>query len=331
MPFSLKFADKYRLWSELLYSNTERVFVPTEALPALGQRLPVELLLESTAVRIVLSGTVVGLRQHGGRFPAGAFLRFEHGEVEKCRRFLGLNEPGHFERGRKAPRVRCALEVAFPHRTGDQKFELRNLSATGLSCLGPGGLREGERLGATLTLDDHGTVAVEGEVTWTQAGSGLLGLRFMDLSDETRERITDSVNRMLDARSGDGEGHVVVADDEPEILSFLKLALERHGYGVQTARRGDEALNLIRALSPRLVLLDVLMPGMDGVEICRVMRADVELYDVPVVFVSALEEQRLHDMAHQAGASDFLCKPVNLADLLNTVGRYLRRRTTPSP
>ena len=171
----------------------------------------------------------------------------------------------------------------------------------------------------------HTTVGVEAEVSWTQPKDALFGLRFTDLLETARGLIAASVERMLAARADGGEGHLVIADDEPEILSFLKLALERHGYQVQTARRGDEALGLIRELAPRLVLLDVLMPGIDGVEICRVMRADVELYDVPVVFVSALEEQRLHDMAHQAGASDFLCKPVNLADLLNTVGRYLRR------
>ena len=333
MPFRLEFADKYRLWSELLHSNTERVFVPSEDLSALGASVPVELALTGTTVRLVIAGRVVGVRHPGGRFPSGLFLHFPPEEIEKCRRFLGLHLPGGFEKGRKQPRVRCALELQFVNRAVQGRFEVRNLSTSGLLCTAPPGLMEGERVALLLTLDDGGQVPVEAEVSWTRAHDGLSGLRFMDPPAESRRLIGEAVER-LRVRApvkAPRPPSILVAEDDPEILSFLHTALSRHGYEVQTARRGDEALALIRELSPEVVLLDILMPGIDGVDVCKVMRADVEMADIPVVFLSALEEERLNQMAYDAGATDYLCKPVNLSDLLNVVGRYLQRDRRAEP
>jgi CheY-like chemotaxis protein len=71
-------------------------------------------------------------------------------------------------------------------------------------------------------------------------------------------------------------------------------------------------------------VLDILMPGIDGLDICKMMRADVEMAEIPVIFLSALDEDRLHQIADEAGATDYLCKPVSLADLLNLIGSYLK-------
>jgi DNA-binding response OmpR family regulator len=64
---------------------------------------------------------------------------------------------------------------------------------------------------------------------------------------------------------------------------------------------------------------------MDGVDICKTMRADVELADIPVIFASALDQARLHLVADESGATDYLSKPLTLGDLLNVVGRYLKQ------
>lgn len=326
MPFRLEFADRYRLWSELVHSNTDRVFVATEEPPHLGGRVPVELTLKGTPVRVVVVATVVGRRAAGGRFPGGIFLKFEPGEVEKCRRFLGLSVPGSESQGRKTPRVRCALEVAFVSHEQARSFEIRNLSESGMLCTAPAGIAIGERARLLLTLDDLQKVPVEAEVTWVRPQDRIAGLRFVDAPAESRRMIAASVERLQSSTREQRrvKPGIVVAEDDADIMAFLTRALARHGYEVQTASRGDEALALIRELAPEMVLMDILMPAMDGVEICKTMRADVELADVPVVFLSALEEQRLHSMAHDAGATDYLCKPVNLADLLNVVGKYLR-------
>lgn len=326
MAFRLAFADKYRLWSELLHSNTERVFVPTEELAQLGARVAVELALKATSVRVVLAGVVVGVRHPGGRFPSGLFLRFPTEEIEKCRRFLGLSLPGSYDKGRKHPRVRCALTLELVSH-GGARCEVRNLSETGLLCTMPDTISEGERVRALLTLDDHGQVPLEAEVSWARSKDRLAGFRFVEPSAEARRLVGLCMERLqAPARlDPDRKPSLVVAEDDSNILAFLTRALSKYGYAVQTASRGDEALSLIRELAPQMVLMDILMPGIDGVDICKMMRADVELFDIPVVFVSALEEQRLHQMANEAGATDYLCKPVNLADLLNVVGRYLKR------
>ena len=107
-------------------------------------------------------------------------------------------------------------------------------------------------------------------------------------------------------------------------MSFVSSALSQHGYQVLQATDGADALETIRRLRPSLILLDVVMPGLDGAELCRTLRADPDLADIPVVFVSALGPKRLHHIAAEAGANDYLVKPVDLAELLNTVGRYLR-------
>lgn len=327
MPFRLEFADKYRLWSELLHSNTERVFVAAEDLPGLGARVPIELALRGTSVRVVIVGEVVGLRHPGGRFPSGVFLKFPPQEIEKCRRFLGLSMPGGYEQGRRATRVRCALELRFVSRAPGPRYEVRNLSESGLLSTCPPGLFEGERVQLLLTLDEGTQVPLEAEVCWTRPMDRLAGLRFVDAPAESRRQISQAVDRLREARVEDPRRRpcLVVAEDDPEILAFLELALVRHGYEVHAAHRGDEALALIRELAPEIVLMDILMPGIDGVEVCKRMRADTELAGIPVVFVSALDQHRLHQMAHESGATDYLCKPVNLAELLNLLGRYLQR------
>ena len=76
--------------------------------------------------------------------------------------------------------------------------------------------------------------------------------------------------------------------------------------------------------TPALVLLDILMPRIDGADVCKAMRADAEMADIPVIFVSALEIETLHRVADESGASDYLVKPVALSDLFNLVGRYLK-------
>ena len=327
MSLRLEFADKYRLWSELLHGSTDRLFVETTERPQLGSRVSVELALAGSNVRMVIAAVMVGVRHPGGRFPAGVFLHFPPEEMEKCRRFLGLSMPGGFDKGRKMRRVRCALPVQFVSLASDRAYEIRNLSESGLLCTAPASVRDGERLRLLLTLDDGGIVPVEAEVSWTRTTERLAGLRFVDPPAESRRLIGEAVRRLqaMDSDARKLRPSIVVAEDDVEILVFLTTALSRQGYDVHAAQRGDEALALIRELLPEVVLLDVLMPGIDGVDLCKMMRADVEMSAITVIFLSALEEQRLHVMANDAGATDYVCKPVNLSRLLDVIGQYLRK------
>jgi CheY-like chemotaxis protein len=322
LSLQLGYPDKYRLWSELLKANTDRVFIETATPPRLGERVPVVLRVEG--VSLVATGDVVGLRTAGPRFRAGVWVRFNDEEVEKVRRFLGLTQsPDRHAVGRRTPREGCALGVKFLRPATDAESTARNISETGLLLETTANVHPGELVEIEVTLDDGGMVRLRAELTREGPEGRYVGLRFIDVGEENNAKLRAQVKRLAD-QPNTRKPSVLVADDDSAILEFLSKALSRFGYDVIKAKNGSEALSLIRELKPRLVLLDILMPDMDGVDICKVMRADIELAAIPVVFLSALEPARLHAVADEAGATDYLPKPTTLTDLLNLVGSHLK-------
>lgn len=157
---------------------------------------------------------------------------------------------------------------------------------------------------------------------------------FVDLTDEQyagcREYlgIGPPASRRAPRVAGTGQGgsslRVVVGDDDADILGFLERALSRFDVEIHAVFDGESALKAVCDLRPQLVLLDVVMPGMDGTEVCRRMRADEALANIPVILISALDRDELDAQADRAGANDSLAKPVDLGQLLNVVGEYLR-------
>jgi len=84
---------------------------------------------------------------------------------------------------------------------------------------------------------------------------------------------------------------IVVIEDEPDIVEVLSYNLKREGFNVLSVERGDEGLNLVRNQSPNLVILDLMLPGMDGLSICRQMKSDPLVRDIPVIIISAKGEE----------------------------------------
>ena len=120
---------------------------------------------------------------------------------------------------------------------------------------------------------------------------------------------------------------ILVIDDTPHNVKLLAALLSAKGYAIATAADGAEGLEKIRALRPDLVLLDVVMPGMSGYEVCRQIRADPSTGVLPVVMITALDpaEERIKGL--EAGADEFLSKPINQAELLARVRSLLRIKT----
>ncbi len=117
---------------------------------------------------------------------------------------------------------------------------------------------------------------------------------------------------------------VLVVDDTPHNVKLLADLLAVKGYGVATAVSGEDALAKVAAEKPDLVLLDVMMPGLSGYDVCRRLRADPETALLPIVLVTSLDPQQERVKGIEAGADDFLSKPINQAELFARVRSLLR-------
>ena len=117
--------------------------------------------------------------------------------------------------------------------------------------------------------------------------------------------------------------NVLVVDDDPKITRLVHRALALEGYSVETANSGPTALTAARSFEPDLVILDILMPGMDGLEVCRRLRA---AGDTPILLLTAKDEVQDRVKGLDSGADDYVVKPFALEELLARVRALLRRR-----
>lgn len=119
---------------------------------------------------------------------------------------------------------------------------------------------------------------------------------------------------------------VLIVDDEPSIVETVRFALEKAGYTALVAFDGEEAMRIVRAEKPRLILLDVMLPKLNGFQICRLLKFD-ELYrHIPIVMLTARTQERDRLLGKETGADAYVTKPFELPELLRVIARYL-----PSP
>lgn len=120
--------------------------------------------------------------------------------------------------------------------------------------------------------------------------------------------------------------NILIVDDTPANLEVLGGMLKEHGYKVRQATSGEMALRTARNNAPELILLDIMMPGMDGFEVCRQLKADVMLRDIPVIFISALSETMDKVKAFGVGGVDFVTKPFQFEEVEARVATHLALR-----
>jgi CheY-like chemotaxis protein len=324
MSLTLGYDDKYELWSALVQGAVDRLFVRSDELPPIGATTSIRLLLSGHQLDTTIEGTVVGRRARGGRFPGGAYIRLSNEVLEDCRRLLGVSSPERYARGRRAPRVRGGFPVRFRLPALDEPCVAQDLSETGIAITCPADLSAGQHVELTVTLDDGTGVSLSAEVVWVKPMEQRAGLRFVDLSRGASEALARSIQRMLGTQRTTELPSVVVAEDDEDSLALIRAALGLQKVDAFTAFTADEVLDLSRRFQPALVILDPLMRGLDAVDVCRLMRADVETADIPVLFFSAKETPRLHALADEAGASDFLVRPEEFSELVELLEGYLQ-------
>ena len=118
---------------------------------------------------------------------------------------------------------------------------------------------------------------------------------------------------------------ILAVDDDPDIVELLQYNLRKEGYEVAVAENGKKAIEVAQQFKPNLILLDVMMPVMDGITACRQLRELPELKDTFIVFLTARAEEFSEVAAFEAGADDFITKPIKPRALMSRVAAFVRR------
>ncbi|MET0391864.1 MAG: response regulator [Chitinophagaceae bacterium] len=118
--------------------------------------------------------------------------------------------------------------------------------------------------------------------------------------------------------------HILVVDDDPDISMMLKLMLEYKGYAVQTAERAEETVAILRSTAIDLVIMDMLLSGANGTDICAMLKRDEATRQVPIMMISAHPNAR--EICLQAGADEFISKPFDMQDILSKISDLIKNR-----
>ena len=118
---------------------------------------------------------------------------------------------------------------------------------------------------------------------------------------------------------------ILIADDEPDILEIIQYNLQNEGYEVITAKNGNEAIDQAKRSMPDLIILDIMMPGKNGIEVCNILRTQPAFNDTLIIFLTALSDEGTEVKGLETGAADFITKPVSPKVLVSKVNALFRR------
>nr|WP_121272296.1 response regulator transcription factor [Pedobacter schmidteae] len=121
---------------------------------------------------------------------------------------------------------------------------------------------------------------------------------------------------------------ILIVDDEPDILELIEYNLKKEGYQVYLAGNGQEGITIAKKVHPDLIILDIMMPKMDGIEACRLMRAIPEFKNTFMVFLTARSEEYSEIAGFNVGADDYIAKPIKPRALVSRINAILRRNSS---
>ncbi len=124
---------------------------------------------------------------------------------------------------------------------------------------------------------------------------------------------------------------ILIVDDEPDILEFLKYNFEQKDYNVLTAKNGLKAIKLAQKHLPEIIILDIMMPKLDGLETCRILRENKKMENTYILFLTAKNDDATEIAGFEAGGDDFISKPIRIRTLMARVEALLNRRNKSIP
>lgn len=323
MALKLRFLSRARLWSEVVVSSGEKVFVPTTGTFAVGERVELELEAAEFDAPLLTHGIVQELRPLTSASAAGVLVKLDADAVERCRALVGDHDDAARVAGRQEPRFDCDLSAHVLSPDPMTGCAVKSLSVHGLTLHTPKPVEQGAQLLLAVQLPEGSELLVSTQAMWARPELSLSGHQLVKLSVEAEVRLRVAVETLSQATLQTARLTVLVADDDPSILDFTSRVVTKAGHRVLRAERGDTALELARKERPALALLDVLMPGLDGHEVCKAIRSDATLAKMPVILLSAMGEDRLAAAAKEAGANGYLTKPMRLESLRGVLTQYL--------
>ena len=123
---------------------------------------------------------------------------------------------------------------------------------------------------------------------------------------------------------------ILIADDEPDILEIVRYNLAREGFQVVTSKDGDDALTKAKAENPDLIILDIMMPKKNGIQVCEILRSQPAFKETLIIFLTALNDENSHIQGLEMGADDYVSKPISPKVLVSRVNALFRRSTKES-
>jgi two-component system, OmpR family, phosphate regulon response regulator PhoB len=123
-----------------------------------------------------------------------------------------------------------------------------------------------------------------------------------------------------------GKSKILIVEDDPDISELLQFNLEKNGYAALRCEDGEEALKLAQKHSPDLILLDILLPGLNGLEVCRRLKRNPALEHIPIIMVTAKGEEMDRVVGLELGADDYIVKPFSIREILLRVQKLLERK-----
>ncbi len=145
----------------------------------------------------------------------------------------------------------------------------------------------------------------------------------MDLSEIKYSESEITTETVIEERIKITKKEILIVDDDPLVIKLLQAPLQKAGYQVKVADQGLKALDMVKKNPPDLILLDILMPMLDGFKVTRLLKFDKRFKDIPIIVLTSRATEGERKMGEQVGANEFLYKPFRLNQILKVVRKYL--------